>query len=114
MAGLWQTITDELAATFRVEGCLDARELESLSSDLRRAAQSGYRHLILDLNNSCEQSVHHWAAFRPVLEELTSHGAHLTVEGATPDLRDGLQSAAMEAKMRWLERQHPDIISKVP
>ena len=112
MAGLWQLVTDELAATFRVEGCLNAGELESLSDDLRQAAQAGYRHLILDLHDSCEQSVQQWSAFRPVLDDIGRHGVQLSVEGASPDLRDGLISAALEARMRWLEHQQPDFFSK--
>ena len=99
-------------ATFRVEGCLDPGELEGLSSDLREAAGAGCRHLILDLRLSCEQTVHQWSAFRPVLEELTRQGTRLSVEGAHPDLLDGLHSATIEAQMRHLDRQFPHFFTK--
>lgn len=99
-------------ATFRIEGCLDADELEVLSIDLREAAEAGFHHLILDLHGSCEQSVNQWSAFRPVVEALTLKGARLSVEGADPDLLDGLHSATVEAQMRLLDRQFPRFFSK--
>ena len=101
-----------MMATFRVEGCLDTLELEDLSSELREAAGAGFRHLILDLRESCEQTPQQWSAFRPVVEELTRQGARLSVEGATPDLLDGLKSATVEAQMRLLDRQFPNFFSK--
>lgn len=112
MAGAWRRVTADLAATFQVEGCLDSEELNTLSGELRAAADAGYRHLILDLHKSCEQSVQQWSAFRPVMEELTRSGARLSVEGADPDLRDGLHTACIEAQLRWLEKQQPDFFSK--
>ncbi len=99
-------------ATFRVEGCLDPQELKDLSGDLKDAADAGYRDLILDLRGSCAQSVSQWSAFRPVVDELTQRGARLSVQGAAPDLLDGLQSATIEAQLRLLDRKFPDFFSK--
>jgi len=113
MAGAWRRDTEDLQAIFRVEGCLDSEEMESLSHELREAADAGYRELILDLKNSCEQSLHHWSAFRPVVEQLARLGARLLVQGAPPDLLDGLRYATIEAQMRLLDRQFPDFFSKV-
>ena len=114
MAGGWRRTTDEFKVTFQVEGCLDAGELEYLSQDLLDAADAGFHHLILDLRNSCEQSVSQWSAFKPVLENITWHGGRLSVRGATPDLEAGLKNAAVEAQLRLLDRQYPDFFRKQP
>jgi hypothetical protein len=114
MAGGWRRTTDEFMATFCVEGCLDPGELEGLSRDLLDAADAGFHHLILDLQASCEQSVHQWRAFRPAIENITQRGARLSVIGATPDLEAGLESAAIEAQMRLLDRTFPDFFRKQP
>jgi len=114
VAGGWRRTTDDFIATFQVEGCLDAGELECLSRDLLDAADAGFHHLILDLQASCEQSVNQWSAFKPVLENITSRGARLSVRGATPDLEAGLENAAIEAQLRLLDRQYPDFFRKQP
>lgn len=112
MAGGWRRVTAEERATYRIQGCLDEEELEGLSVDLTEAAEAGFHHLVLDLHDSCEQSVTQWSAFRPVLEALTRKGARLSVEGAGPDLLAGLHSATVEAQMRLLDRQFPFFFSK--
>ncbi|MBS2035822.1 hypothetical protein JST97_12610 [bacterium] len=114
MAGGWRRTTDEFKATFRVEGCLDQGELESLSRELVDAADAGCHHLVLDLQGSCEQSLSHWWSFRPVLDTITLCGARLSVQGAAPDLEAGLESAAVEAQLRMLDRKYPDFFRKQP
>ena len=114
MAGGWRRTTDEFIATFRVEGCLDQGELECLSRDLLDAADAGFHHLVLDLQASCEQTLNHWWPFRPVLELITQRGARLSVKGANPDLEAGLESAAVEAQLRMLDRKFPDFFRKQP
>lgn len=99
-------------ATFRVVGFLEPAEFEDLSSDLREAAGAGFRHLILDLRQSSGQTIQHWSAFRPVLDELTQRGTRLSVEGAPADLLDGLHNATIEAQLRHLDRQFPSFFSK--
>lgn len=113
MAGAWRRDTEDLQAIFRVEGNLDSEGMESLSYELREAADAGFRDLVLDLEKSAEQSLHHWSAFRPVVEQMAKLGARLSVQGATPDLLDGLRYATIEAQMRLLDRQFPDFFSKV-
>ena len=110
----WRRTDAQFMATFRVEGCPDPNELESLSRDLLDAADACFHHLILDLQTSCDQSVHQWWAFRPVIENITQRGARLSVKGATPDLEAGLESAAVEAQMRMLDRKFPDFFRKQP
>lgn len=112
MAGGWRRTTDEFMATFRVEGCLDPGELESLSRELVDAADAGCHHLVLDLQASCEQTLNQWWSFRPVLDTITQRGARLSVRGAAPDLEAGLESAALEAQLRMLDRKYPDFFSK--
>lgn len=112
MSAGWRRVTDDLQATFLVEGCLRSEQLVKLSRDLKDAANDGYRHLVLDLRLDCETSLHDWEAFAPVVEHLTRRGASLDVRGGSPDLRDGLQSAALIAQMRILEEQAPECFAK--
>lgn len=112
MGGVWRRSTDDLHATFRVEGCLDADELGRLGTELGEAARAGYRHVVLDLSGSCEQSPQQWFSFLPVVNLLAEHGTRLSVEGAHPDLVEGLRHASVEAQLRWLERQDPECFLK--
>ena len=91
---------------------MDADELARLGRELSDAATAGYRQLVLDLSSSCEQSPQQWFAFLPTVDLLARYGAQLSVEGAHPDLLEGLRHAAVEAQLRWLERQDPDCFLK--
>ena len=99
-------------ATFRMEGCPDQGDLDSLSQDLLDAADAGFHHLILDLRAACEQTPQQWRSLRPVIETITQRGARLSVKGAAPELEAGLENAAIEAQMRMLDRQYPDFFRK--
>jgi len=112
VAGAWRKVTEDIQATFTVEGSLADEEFLNLGQDLREAAGAGYRHLVLDLSQCQRDSLHDWAPFRPVVEDLTHQGTRLSVLGAAPEILEGLHSATVEAQMRWLERQCPGFFSK--
>lgn len=112
MSAGWRRVTEDLRAVFLVKGCLRSEQLEKLSRDLKDAASDGFRHLVLDLRLDCETSLADWESFAPVVEHLTRQGASLELEGGSPDLRDGLQSAALIARMRILEEQAPECFAK--
>ena len=114
MSGPWRRISDDLIATFRLEGQLGQDEIQQLGQQLREASDSGYRHMVLDLSASETQSLQQWSPLRTVVEELTHRGARLSVKGATPEVLEGLHNVTVEAQMRWLERQCPDYFDKPP
>lgn len=112
MASGWRRCTDETMATFRIERALNPTEVAELSRDVGAAAEAGFRHLVLELTEGCEQSAQQWSPFFWAAEALARSGARLSIEGGTADLLDGMRNITVNAQLRWLEAQHPDFFSK--
>lgn len=87
-------------------------EFGQLSQDLQEANDAGCEHLVLDFSGCEPQTLQQWTPLRPLVAELTRRRVRLTLEGASPEVAEGLHNATVEARLRNLELQCPDFFSK--